>query len=63
MDKPQRKMNDTGKEYRKEILDKERTNLMSRIIRKSRGIDVTEWCHCQRGISSVEWHIQADWGY
>ena len=42
MDKPQRKMNDTGKEYRKEILDKERTNLMSRIIRKSRGIDVTE---------------------
>ena len=42
MDKPQRKMNHKGKEYRKEILDKERTNLMSRIIRKSGGIDVTE---------------------
>ena len=35
MDKRQRKMTDKGKEYRKGILDKKRTNLVSRIIRKS----------------------------
>ena len=35
MDKRQRKMTDKGREDRKEILDKKRTNLVSRIIRKS----------------------------
>ena len=34
MDKRQRKMTEKGREYRKEILDKKRTNLVSRIIRK-----------------------------
>ena len=29
MDKPQRKMTDKGRKYRKEILDKKRTNLVS----------------------------------
>ena len=40
MDKRQRKMTEKGREYRKEILDKKRTNLVSRIIRKSSEIDV-----------------------
>ena len=40
MDKRQRKMTDKGMEYRKGILDKKRTNLVSRIIRKSSEIDV-----------------------
>ena len=40
MEKHQRKMTDKGREYRKEILDKKRTNLVSRIIRKSSEIDV-----------------------
>ena len=40
MDKRQRKMAEKGREYRKEILDKKRTNLVSRIIRKSSEIDV-----------------------
>ena len=40
MDKHQRKMTEKGREYRKEILDKKRTNLVSRIIRKSSEIDV-----------------------
>ena len=34
MDKSQRKMTDKGREYRKGILVKKRTNLVSRIIRK-----------------------------
>ena len=40
MDKHQRKKTDKGREYRKEILDKKRTNLVSRTIRKSSEIDV-----------------------
>ena len=44
MDKHQRKMNDKGREYRKEILDK-KTNLVSRIIRKSSEIDVLLYSH------------------
>ena len=40
MDKCQRKMTDEVREYRKGILDKKRTNLVSRIIRKSSEIDV-----------------------
>ena len=39
MYKRQRKMTDKGREYRKEILDKKRTNLVTRIIRKSSEID------------------------
>ena len=39
MNKRQRKMTDKGREYRKEILDKKRTNLVTRIIRKSSEID------------------------
>ena len=39
MDKCQKKMTDKGREYTKEILNK-RTNLVSRIIRKSSEIDV-----------------------
>ena len=45
MDKHQRKMTDKGREYRKEILDKKRTNLVSRIIRKSSEIDVLLYSH------------------
>ena len=45
MDKRQRKMNDKGREYKKEILDKNRTNLMPRIIRKSSEIDVLLYSH------------------
>ena len=45
MDKRQRKMTDKGREYRKEILDKKRTNLVSRIIRKSSEIDVLLYSH------------------
>ena len=44
MDKRQRKMTDKGWEYRKGILDK-RTNLVSRIIRKSSEIDVFLYSH------------------
>ena len=40
MDKPHRKMIDKEREYRKEILDKRRTHLVSRIIRKSSKTDV-----------------------
>ena len=40
MDKRLSKMTEKGREYRKEILDKKRTNLVSRIIRKSSEIDV-----------------------
>ena len=35
MDKHQRKMTEKGRGYRKGILDKKRTNLVSRIIRRS----------------------------
>ena len=45
VDKCQRKMTDKGREYRKEILDKKRTNLVSRIIRKSSEIDVSLYSH------------------
>ena len=45
MDKHQRKMTDKGREYRKEIIDKKRTNLVSRIIRKSSEIDVLLYSH------------------
>ena len=45
MDKRQRKMTEKGREYRKEILDKKRTNLVSRIIRKSSEIDVLLYSH------------------
>ena len=45
MDKRHRKMTDEGREYRKEILDKKRTNLMSRIITKSSEIDVLLYSH------------------
>ena len=45
MDKRQRKMTDKGREYRKEILDKKRANLVSRIIRKSSEIDVLLYSH------------------
>ena len=45
MDKRQRKMTDKGKEYRKGILDKKRTNLVSRIIRKSSWTDVLLYSH------------------
>ena len=45
MDKRQRKMTDKGREYRKGILDKKRTNLVSRIIRKSSEIDVLLYSH------------------
>ena len=45
MDKLQRKMTDKGKGYRKKILDKKRTNLVSRIIRKSSEIDVLLYSH------------------
>ena len=44
MDKRQRKMTEKGRKYRKEILDK-RTNLVSRIIRKSSEIDVLLYSH------------------
>ena len=45
MDKRQRKMTEKEREYRKEILDKKRTNLVSRIIRKSSEIDVLLYSH------------------
>ena len=45
MEKHQRKMTDKGREYRKEILDKKRTSLVSRIIRKSSDIDVLLYSH------------------
>ena len=45
MEKYQRKMTDKGREYRKEILDKKRTSLVSRIIRKSSDIDVLLYSH------------------
>ena len=45
MDKRQRKMTDKGREYRNGILDKKRTNLMSRIIRKSSEINVLLHSH------------------
>ena len=45
MDKRQKKMADKGRECRKGILDKKRTNLMSRIIRKSSEIDVLLYSH------------------
>ena len=44
-DKCQRKMTNKVREYRKEILDKKRTNLMSGIIRKSSEIDVLLYSH------------------
>ena len=45
MDKRQMKMTDKGREYRKGILDKKRTNLVSRIITKSSEIDVLLYSH------------------
>ena len=45
LDKRQRKMTDKGREYRKKILDKKRTNLVSRINRKSIEIDVLLHSH------------------
>ena len=45
MDKRQRKMTNKGREYRKEFLGKKRTNLVSRIIRKSSEIDVLLYSH------------------
>ena len=66
-DKHQRKMTEKGREYKKEVIGKKRANLVSRIIRKSCEIDLfllsPEWCHCEGGISSVEWNIQANKGY
>ena len=44
-DKRQRKMTDKGREYMKGIRDKKRTNLVSRIIRKSSEIDVLLYSH------------------
>ena len=40
LDKRQRKVTDKGREYRKKILDKKRTNLVPRINKKSIEIDV-----------------------
>ena len=51
MDKRQRKMTDKGREYRKEILATRRTNLVSKIMRKSSEIVVLLYCHCEREIS------------
>ena len=45
MDKPQKKMTDKGREYRKENLDKKRTNLVSRIIKKHSDLGVLLYCH------------------
>ena len=45
LDKRQRKVTDKGREYRKKILDKKRTNLVSRINRKSIEIDVLLYSH------------------
>ena len=42
-------MTDEGREYRKKILDKKRTNLVSRMIRKSSEIDVLLYSH-QNGV-------------
>ena len=38
-------MTDKGREYSKEIFDKKRTNLVSRIIRRSSEIDVLLYSH------------------
>ena len=53
MDKHQRKMTDKGRGYRKEILNKKRTNLVSRIIRKSSEIDVLLYSH-QNDVTMME---------
>ena len=45
MDKWQRKMADKGREYKQESLGKKRTNLVSKIIRKSSDIDVLLYSH------------------
>ena len=45
VDNRQRKMTEKGREYRKEIIDKKRTNLVSRIIRKSSEIDALSYSH------------------
>ena len=45
LDKRQRKMTDKGREYRKKILDKKRTNLVSRSNRKSIEIDDLLYSH------------------
>ena len=50
MNKRQRKITDNGREYRKQILDKKRTNLVSRIIRISSEIDVLLYSH-QNGVT------------
>ena len=57
MDKRQRKMTEKGREYRKEILDKKRTNLVSRIIRKSIEIDVLLYSH-QNDVTLKEGLVQ-----
>ena len=46
-------MTDEGREYRKKILDKKRTNLVSRVIRKSSEIDVLLYSH-QNGVTVKE---------
>ena len=53
MNKRQRKITDNGREYRKQILDKKRTNLVSRIIRISSEIDVLLYSH-QNGVTVKE---------
>ena len=53
MDKRQRKMTEKGRENRKEILDKKRTNLVSRIIRKSSEIDALSYSD-QNGVTVKE---------
>ena len=50
MNKRQRKITNNGREYRKQILDKKRTNLVSRIIRISSEIDVLLYSH-QNGVT------------
>ena len=45
LDKRQRKMTDKGREYRKKILDKKRTNLVPRINKNSIEIDVLLYSH------------------
>ena len=40
INKRQRKMTNKGREYRKDILDKKRTDLVSSIFRKSSEIDI-----------------------
>ena len=46
--KRQRKMTDEGRGYRKEILDKKRANILSRIIRISSEVDVFLYFHQTR---------------